>query len=130
MERLLKTLFFLLLITPTFQQQPQFNQQQTFQQPQQNFQQQQNFNQQRPQQQQPPQQTFANFQSSQQETLPTLPPVFIPPNSPQGPPPQLQSPIRNLFREPSSNNSNNGFSISGIINRFLSIFNWATEATM
>jgi hypothetical protein len=45
--------------------------------------------------------------------------VFIPPNSPQGPAPALQSPIRNLFRQPESNS----FSISNIINRFFNLFN-------
>lgn len=86
----------------------QFNQQ-----PQQNFQQ--------PQQFQGQQQSFQssnNFQSRQQENLPTLPPVFIPPNQPIGPPPALQSPIRNLFREPEPS-----FSLAGIFQRFLRLFN-------
>jgi len=103
---------------PQQQQQQQFNfpqsaqpsQQQSFQQPNNNNNQPQaNFN------------DFAAFNNRQQsqEALPTLPPVFIPPNSPQGPPPQLQSPIRNLFRQPSDNN----FSLSNIISRFLNLFN-------
>ncbi|XP_021968546.1 uncharacterized protein DDB_G0285291 [Folsomia candida] len=84
---------------------------------------QQQFQQQRPQVQQPQQNNnfndFATFNAPQQEALPTLPPVFIPPNNPIGPPPNLQSPIRNLFRQPESNN----FSFSNIISRFLNLFN-------
>jgi len=124
-----------------FQVQPQQPQQQ-FQQP--NFQQQQfqhrqqqeqpkanqiQFNQQQQpqQQQQTPnfqqfqQQSFQdqnNFQTRQQESLPTLPPVFIPPNQPVGPAPALQSPIRNLFREPEPS-----FSLTGLLQRFLRLFN-------
>lgn len=89
----------------------QFNQQ-----PQQNFQQPQQFQQQGQQQQSF--QSSNNFQSRQQENLPTLPPVFIPPNQPIGPPPALQSPIRNLFREPEPS-----FSLAGIFQRFLRLFN-------
>ncbi len=85
-------------------------------QPQQNFQQPQQFQQQGQQQQQF--QSSNNFQSRQQENLPTLPPVFIPPNQPIGPPPALQSPIRNLFREPEPS-----FSLAGIFQRFLRLFN-------
>lgn len=101
------------------QQQPSGGQQRQFQQ--QNFQQEpQAQAQQQPSFQQPqPQDNFATFNArQQQETLPTLPPVFIPPNSPQGPPPQLQSPIRNLFRQPEST-----FSLSNIISRFFNLFN-------
>ncbi|CAL8100854.1 unnamed protein product [Orchesella dallaii] len=91
----------------------QFNQQQQPQQPQQQ--------QQTPNFQQFQQQSFQdqnNFQSRQQESLPTLPPVFIPPNQPVGPPPALQSPIRNLFKEPEPS-----FSLTGLLQRFLRLFN-------
>lgn len=117
---------------PNFQQfqqrQQQFNQQPQAQ-PQQQ-QQQQQFNQQQPQfnnVRPQPQQNFnrevTNFnQGGGAETLPTLPPVFIPPNTPQGPPPQLQSPIRNLFRQPGGG-GDSGFSFTRIINRFFNLFN-------
>jgi len=117
---------------PQFQQQPNFQQQQQFQQRQQvqpvpnefqfNQQPQQQQQQQNFQQQQPFPDQSNNFQARQQETLPTLPPVFIPPNQPVGPAPALQSPIRNLFREPEPS-----FSLSGLLQRFLRLFNFGNN---
>jgi len=108
------------------QQQQQFQQppQQNFQQqrPQQNFQQQPQQDFRQPPQQFNPQQPQQNFQERQpqQENFPLLPPVFIPPNQPVGPAPSLQSPVRNLFRDPGSDDG----PLASLFNRITRFFSF------